>query len=76
MTTKTTKVWNLMYRMGTTGRVISSADNPVPRKVALEGAAVVTKTAGGCGLNITHPARFFTVTLQRQVISGRLLPNG
>jgi len=32
-----------MYRMGTTGRVISSADNPVTRKVALEGAAVVTK---------------------------------
>lgn len=43
MSTKTTKVWNLMYRMGTVGRVISSADNPVTRKVALEGAAVVTK---------------------------------
>lgn len=38
-----TKVWNLMYRMGTNGRVISSDDNPVSRKSALEGAAVVTK---------------------------------
>ena len=38
-----TKVWNLMYRMGTAGKVISSADNPVTRKAALEGAAVVTK---------------------------------
>lgn len=43
MNTRTTKVWNLMYRMGTVGRVISSTDNPVTRKVALEGAAVVTK---------------------------------
>lgn len=31
-----------MYRVGTDGRVASSADNPVTRKVALEGAAVVT----------------------------------
>jgi hypothetical protein len=38
-----TNVWNLMYRMGTVGKVISSADNPLTRKVALDGAAVVTK---------------------------------
>ena len=38
-----TKVWNLMCRVGTVGQVISSADNPVTRKVALEGADVVTK---------------------------------
>lgn len=38
-----TRVWNLLYRAGTANRVISSADNPVTRKVALDGAAVVTK---------------------------------
>ncbi len=38
-----TKVWNLMYRIGTVGKVTSAADNPVTRKAALEGAAVVTK---------------------------------
>ena len=32
-----------MYRKETNGTVISSADNPVTRSVALEGAAVVTK---------------------------------
>jgi hypothetical protein len=37
------KVWNLMYRAGTQGRIISAGDNPVTRKEALAGAAAVTK---------------------------------
>lgn len=32
-----------MYRMGAGGRVIGAADNPVTRKVAADGAAVITK---------------------------------
>jgi hypothetical protein len=43
-TKKTNKVWNLMFRHGSMSeRVISSGDNPVSRKVALEGAATITK---------------------------------
>jgi hypothetical protein len=32
-----------MYRMGTPGKVINAAENPLTRKAALDGAAVVTK---------------------------------
>lgn len=39
----TTKVWNLMYALGNTGRVIGDAGNPQRRKSALEGAAVIEK---------------------------------
>lgn len=39
----TTKVWNLMYAMGNTGRIIGDAGNPQSRKSALEGAAVIDK---------------------------------
>lgn len=37
------KIWNLMYRVGSTARVIGSADNPQTRKSALEGADTITK---------------------------------
>lgn len=39
----TTKVWNLKYALGNTGRVASDASNPHTRKSALEGAAVIDK---------------------------------
>ncbi len=38
-----TKVWNLMYRLGNTTRVMGDSGNPQTRKSALEGAAVVEK---------------------------------
>ncbi|MBN3776947.1 hypothetical protein G3O06_05100 [Burkholderia sp. Ac-20345] len=37
------KVWNLMYALGNTGRIVGDSDNPQARKTALEGAAVVDK---------------------------------
>ncbi|MFZ3139149.1 hypothetical protein [Polaromonas sp.] len=43
----TTKVWRLMYRLGTTGRVVGDAANPQGRKSALEGAETITKN-GWC----------------------------
>jgi hypothetical protein len=39
----TTKVWNLMYAMGNTDRVVGDGANPQSRKSALEGAAVIEK---------------------------------
>ena len=39
----TTKVWNLMYALGNTERVMGDAGNPKTRKSALEGAAVIEK---------------------------------
>ena len=38
-----TKVWNLIYRLGTTERVVGDAGNPNTRKSALEGAETITK---------------------------------
>lgn len=38
-----TKVWNLMYALGNTDRVVGDAGNPQARKSALEGAAVIDK---------------------------------
>jgi nitrogen fixation/metabolism regulation signal transduction histidine kinase len=37
----TTKVWNLMYALGNTGRVMGDAGNPQIRSKALNGAAVI-----------------------------------
>lgn len=39
----TTKVWNLMYAMGNTARVVGDGANPQSRRSALEGAAVIDK---------------------------------
>lgn len=39
----TTKVWNLMYALGNTGRVMGDAENPQSRKAALDGAAVIER---------------------------------
>lgn len=39
----TTKVWNLMYALGNTGRVVGDSNNPHARKSALDGAATITK---------------------------------
>lgn len=39
----TTKVWNLMYAMGNTDRIVGDAGNPQSRKSALERAAVIEK---------------------------------
>ena len=39
----TTKVWNLMYALGNTERIMGDAENPQSRKSALEGAAVIEK---------------------------------
>ena len=39
----TTKVWNLMYALGNTRRIVGDAANPQTRKSALEGAAVIEK---------------------------------
>lgn len=39
----TTKVWNLMYALGNTARIMGDAGNPHSRKSALEGAAVIEK---------------------------------
>lgn len=39
----TTKVWNLMYAMGNSDRVVGDGANPQSRKSALEGAAVIEK---------------------------------
>ncbi|MGA3979019.1 hypothetical protein ACI2UK_24490 [Ralstonia nicotianae] len=41
------KVWNLMYALGNTDRIVGDADNPHARRTALEGAAVIDKT-GWC----------------------------
>jgi len=38
-----TKVWNLMYALGNTDRVVGDAGNPQARRSALEGAAVIDK---------------------------------
>lgn len=37
------KVWNVMYALGNTGRIVGDAGNPHARRSALEGAAVVDK---------------------------------
>jgi len=39
----TTKVWNLMYALGNTERIIGDDGNPQSRKSALEGAAVIDR---------------------------------
>lgn len=39
----TTKVWNLMYALGNTMRIVGDASNPQTRKSALEGAAVIER---------------------------------
>lgn len=39
----TTKVWNLMFALGNTGRIMGEAGNPQNRKSALAGAAVIGK---------------------------------
>lgn len=39
----TTKVWNLMYALGNTDRIVGDSENPQSRKSALEGAAVIEK---------------------------------
>ena len=44
----TQRIWNLVYLVGTTGQVITSADNPMSRKEALDGAAVITKNGWPC----------------------------
>ena len=38
-----TKIWNLKYAMGNTERIVSAHGNPLNRKDALEGAAVIEK---------------------------------
>jgi len=40
-----TKVWNLMYEAGTTGRVIGDAENPQRRASALQGAATIERNS-------------------------------
>lgn len=42
-TAVSTKVWNLMYRLGATERVVGDAGNPHTRKSALEGADTITR---------------------------------
>ena len=44
----TPDVWNLMYVLGTTGRVTGSAENPQRRAKALDVAATVTKNGWRC----------------------------
>lgn len=39
----TTKVWNLMYALGNTRKVVGDSDNPQSRRSALEGAATIDK---------------------------------
>lgn len=39
----TTKVWNLMYALGNTDRVVGDSENPQIRKSALESAAAIAK---------------------------------
>ncbi|HDR8983194.1 hypothetical protein QZM46_07590 [Burkholderia vietnamiensis] len=39
----TNKVWNLIYVLGNTDRVMSDADNPQARASALDGAATIDK---------------------------------
>lgn len=48
----TNKVWNLMYVLGNTTRIIGSADNPQARKTALAGAAIVN--ANGWRVWVEH----------------------
>lgn len=38
-----TKVWNLMYAVGNTGKIVGDSDNPQVRKLALNGAAIIEK---------------------------------
>lgn len=38
-----TKVWNLMYEVGNTGRIVGDAGNPQMRAIALEGAEKVAE---------------------------------
>ena len=44
----TQRIWNLVYVAGATGKVITSADNPMRRKEALDGATVITKNGWPC----------------------------
>lgn len=39
----TTKVWNLLYGLGNTTKIVGDAENPQARKSAIEGAAVIDK---------------------------------
>ena len=41
-----TKIWNLMYALGNTSRVIGDASNPQARKSALSGAETVVANNG------------------------------
>lgn len=41
-----TKIWNLMYALGNTGRVTGDAANPQTRKSALDGAATIASNCG------------------------------
>lgn len=37
-----TKVWNLMYALGNTEKIVGDSENPQTRKRALEGAETIT----------------------------------
>lgn len=39
----TTKVWNLIYALGNTDRVVGDSENPQTRAKAIEGAATIEK---------------------------------
>lgn len=41
-----TKIWNLMYALGNTGRVTGDASNPQSRKNALSGAETIVSNNG------------------------------
>lgn len=41
-------VWNLMYALGNTNRVMGDSENPQRRSKALEGAATITKNGWRC----------------------------
>lgn len=47
-----TRVWNLMYVLGNTGRVVSNADNPMRKSAALEDAKMVEKNGRGDGWRV------------------------
>lgn len=48
----TIKVWNLMYALGNTDRIMGDSANPQTRKSALEGAATIERS--GCRVWIEH----------------------
>jgi hypothetical protein len=54
------KVWNLMYVLGTTGRIVGDSKNPQQRRSALEGAAVVARNGWRVWVeHNSHAARIF-----------------